>query len=139
MKKKFYIIGVPSSYGMGLMAIVFEHMSNIIWAVKNNYIPIVDMMHYNNPYFKDNREFRDNVWEYYFEQPCNITLNDIYEDSEVIISSNDWFEKSKMIDFGCLDGSKNPFNLLFIRKYKKAFYKKHPEYFIIIKIIIKNI
>ena len=34
-----------------------------------------------------------------------------------------------MIDFGCLDGSKNPFNLLFIRKYKKAFYKKHPEYF----------
>ena len=96
MKKKFYIIGVPSSYGMGLTAIVFQYMYNIIWAVKNDYIPIVDMMHYNNSYFKDNREFRDNVWEYYFEQPFNITLNDIDEESEVIIGHHEWYENNKM-------------------------------------------
>lgn len=34
-----------------------------------------------------------------------------------------------MVDFSCLDGSKNPFNLFRIRGYKKAFYREHPEYF----------
>lgn len=34
-----------------------------------------------------------------------------------------------MVDFSCLDGSKNPFNLFFIKRYKKSFYKAHPEYF----------
>ena len=34
-----------------------------------------------------------------------------------------------MVDFSCLDGSKNPFNLFSIRRYKKKFYRQHPEYF----------
>jgi len=33
------------------------------------------------------------------------------------------------VDYGCLDGSKNPLNLIFVKKYKRAFYKAHPEYF----------
>lgn len=34
-----------------------------------------------------------------------------------------------MISYSSLDGSKNPLNLLRIRRYKKAFYKEHPSYF----------
>jgi hypothetical protein len=34
-----------------------------------------------------------------------------------------------MVDFSCLDGSKNPFNVFRIGRYKKAFYKEHPSYF----------
>lgn len=34
-----------------------------------------------------------------------------------------------MVDFSCLDGSKNPLNLFRIRRYKRKFYKEHPEYF----------
>lgn len=34
-----------------------------------------------------------------------------------------------MVDLSCLDGSKNPFNLFRIKRYKKAFAKEHPTYF----------
>lgn len=34
-----------------------------------------------------------------------------------------------MVDYSCLDGSKNPFNLFRIWRYKRKFYKQHPEYF----------
>lgn len=34
-----------------------------------------------------------------------------------------------MVDYSCLDGSKNPFNILSIKKYKKSFYKENPTYF----------
>jgi len=34
-----------------------------------------------------------------------------------------------MVDYSCLDGSKNPLNFFAIRRYKRKFYKAHPEYF----------
>lgn len=34
-----------------------------------------------------------------------------------------------MVDLSCLDGSKNPFNLIRIKRYKKSFAKEHPTYF----------
>ena len=34
-----------------------------------------------------------------------------------------------MVDYSCLDGSKNPLNWFRIRLYKRKFYKAHPEYF----------
>ena len=33
------------------------------------------------------------------------------------------------VDFNCLDGSKNPLNLVRIILYKRKFYREHPEYF----------
>lgn len=34
-----------------------------------------------------------------------------------------------MIDLECMQGSKNPFNVLKVRKFRKSFYKEHPSYF----------
>lgn len=34
-----------------------------------------------------------------------------------------------MIDYSCLDGSKNPVNIFRLKKYRKTFYKEHPSYF----------
>lgn len=34
-----------------------------------------------------------------------------------------------MVDLSCLSGSKNFLNLLFLGKYKRNFYREHPEYF----------
>lgn len=48
-------------------------------AIRLGYTPIIDMQHHDNQYFKDGRKFKDNVWEYYFKQPCGINLNDIYK------------------------------------------------------------
>ena len=64
MNRKFYIIGVTYNVE-GLFAIVNSIINHCIYAEKNNYIPIVDMQHYQNQYFKDNRVFKDNTWEYF--------------------------------------------------------------------------
>ena len=68
------------------MAIAMNNLCYVVSAIKDGYIPIIDMKHYTNRYFKDNREYKDNAWEYYFEQPVGCNLGDIDDFSEVIIS-----------------------------------------------------
>lgn len=86
--KTFYIIAYNGGIG-GLFAIYYQILWHIIYAFDNGYIPVVDMQHYYNQYFKDNRIYKDNSWEYYFKQPCNISLNDLTEDCNIIISKDD--------------------------------------------------
>lgn len=85
--KKIYVIAVTYPIE-GLFAIVNSILDHTIAAKKKDYIPIVDLKHYYNQYFKSKRVFKDNAWEYFFEQPCGYSLNDIDEDSEVVISPN---------------------------------------------------
>lgn len=90
MQKTFYItVGVSKTTGFGAM--VLRELYNIAYAVKCGYIPIVDLKHHNNQYFKDNREYKDNVWEYYFKQPFDFGLEDIKDDDKVIISTEQDF------------------------------------------------
>lgn len=87
MDKKFYIIGVSRPID-GLFALLHSVINHCIYAEKQGYIPIVDMKHYSNQYFKDNREYKDNVWEYFFEQPAGYTLDVLDENSKIVISKN---------------------------------------------------
>ena len=63
-KRNIYGIGVSHSTD-GLASIVKTTLNHVVYASNNNYIPIVDLKHYKNPYFKENREFKDNIWEYF--------------------------------------------------------------------------
>ena len=86
-QKKFYIIGV--SYDIeGLCAIMTSVTAHCLYARSQGYIPIVDMKHYQNQYFKDDRAYKDNSWEYYFKQPDGYSLKDIDINSEIILSKN---------------------------------------------------
>lgn len=85
--QKYYIIAV-SHKTCGLFAILKNTIAHILYALEQGYIPVVDLKHYQNQYFKDNRTFQDNTWDYFFEQPFNIRLEDIPSDADVIISDN---------------------------------------------------
>ena len=87
--------------------------SHILYALDNNYIPVVDMKNCYSQYFKDNRNFKDNVWEYYFEQPTEYNLENIEPDAEIIISENSFFADDKH-KLTCKDLPINSFNA----KYK---------------------
>ena len=90
MQKTFYITtGVGNTTGFGAM--LLKETYNIAYAIKCGYIPIVDLKHHNNQYFKEKREYKDNVWEYFFKQPLGFSLDDIKEDDLVIISSESTF------------------------------------------------
>lgn len=43
------------------------------------------MQHSASLFFKDGRVYKDNVWEYFFEQPANVTLKDLDENSLIIM------------------------------------------------------
>lgn len=87
MSRKIYIVARTFKIE-GLFAIVNSVINHCEYAYDNGYIPIVDMKHYANQYFKDGRIFKDNSWEYFFEQPSGIGLDDIQDEDEIVISKN---------------------------------------------------
>ena len=86
-ERPYYIIGkeYPRS---GLFALYIWICAQIIYAKQQGYIPVVDMKHYKNQFFKDNREYQDNVWEYFFEQPEGIGLDDIPKGAKIIMAGD---------------------------------------------------
>jgi hypothetical protein len=87
--KIYYIIGYNFSTGNGLGSIVTVIMTHILYAVHMGYIPVVDLKNFDCAYFKDNTKGKDNVWEYFFEQPYNISLDDIEENATIIHSNQE--------------------------------------------------
>jgi hypothetical protein len=83
--KTFYIIGIDEGWA-GLFAILSHQLSHIAYAVERGYIPIIDLQNYYSQYLGDNELFKENAWEYFFEQPVGYRLNDIKKASNVIKS-----------------------------------------------------
>ena len=80
-KKTFYIIGNYIRQD-GLFAMYKHIISHVLYAQESGFIPIVDLQHYPNQYFKDGKAFKENTWEYYFEQPAGYSLKDIKQDMQ---------------------------------------------------------
>ncbi len=90
IKRKLYIVGI-SGNERGLLSIVTSVMNHIIYAVCTGKVPVVDLKYRKSIYFKDGRQFRDNVWEYFFKQPFKLSLSDISENDDVEISLDSHF------------------------------------------------
>lgn len=84
-----YIIRRPSK-NVGLLSYVITILGHVQKAVDMGYKVVVDMKNYENMY-RQNR--RDNAWEYFFEQPSNISLNDAYKSKNVILAADMILEK----------------------------------------------
>ena len=102
-KRTFYVVSrVCNTTGIG--AIMGGYASHILYALDNGYIPVIDLKHFNNQYFKDGRARKDNSWEYYFDQPCGYTLDDIDENNdEIIISKNSLHAPDKDYGIAAMD------------------------------------
>ena len=87
--RKLYII-TSNRANIGIGALILRSLFHCAHAIKNGYIPLVDLQHCENQYFKEKRKYKDNVWEYYLKQPMGLGLNDIKDEDEIYIS-NDTF------------------------------------------------
>ena len=95
-KKIFYII--KRSPGGGLFSNFLFVLKNISYALKNKYIPIIDMKNFPTKYNELKNIYNTkNVWELYFNQVSNYKLSEIYKSKNVIIC-NDNFQ-IKLHDF----------------------------------------
>lgn len=73
--------------GAGLFSNVNHVLRGIIYAEKNNMIPIVDMKNYPVDYSKFLPYNKSkNAWEYFFRPISNMTLNEAYKSKNVILS-----------------------------------------------------
>jgi hypothetical protein len=81
--KTFYITGVADTRG-GLFWLMLFNLNRIAYALQQGWIPIVDWQNQPNQYLEKGCLYKENAWEYYFEQPCNYNLNSIKHSKNVI-------------------------------------------------------
>ena len=86
-KPTYYIIRRQSE-STGLFARFNMIAGRIRHALTNGWLPVVDMQNYPNPYLPPEKFGKENSWEYYFEQPLRIGLEQAYAGDNVILSED---------------------------------------------------
>lgn len=99
-KKEIYIVR-RSGMKLGLCSYFNVILGKIAYAKENNYIPVVDMQHFNNSLLGEKDYGKRNAWEFFFEQPDNIELVDAYHSRKIILSDSksDLFMPNDSMDF----------------------------------------
>lgn len=88
--KKYYIIRRDNNL-VGLFSYVITHIYYIKDAIERGYIPVIDMLHYDNQYRLFGR-MPSNTWEFFFEQPLKKGLRSVslhMNTSEVLLGCSD--------------------------------------------------
>lgn len=85
-KPTYYIIRrVSESSGL---ADRYSRVASHVWyALSKGWLPVVDMQNYPNPYLAPEKFGKENSWEYYFEQPLRIGLEQAYSGENIILST----------------------------------------------------
>ena len=78
----------------------YDEYGACAYAVKQGYIPVIDMQNGRNTYLEEGKVGRENAWEYYFEQPCGYRLADIRDAKNVILSDGLITEKMSILISG---------------------------------------
>ncbi len=83
-KPTYYIIRRESKTS-GLADRYTRTASHIWYALTKGCLPVVDMQNYPNPYLAPEKLGVENSWEYYFEQPLRIGLEEAYAGENIIL------------------------------------------------------
>ena len=85
-KPTYYIIR-RSWITTGLFALYKIFAAHVRYALSKGWLPVVDMQNYPNAYLPPEKLGKENSWEYYFEQPLCIGLEQAYGGENVILST----------------------------------------------------
>lgn len=67
---------------LGLFAYYITNLAWIEYALRNDYIPVIDMKNYANTFHMQGEVGKINTYEYYFEQPCSISVDEALKSSK---------------------------------------------------------
>lgn len=117
--KIYYIIGFDDPYG-GLFWLINKVLMHISYAEEKGYIPVVDMKNYSSQYLEPQMLHKENAWEYFFKQPCDISLESISKSKNIVLAKKDSSPNSKhfMGNFYENDSWINHFSRLFSKYIK---------------------
>ena len=74
-EKKLCVIYIGDTKG-GFFSCFIKILAGLSYAYRHELTPVVDMKNYPNPYLEDEELGRINSWEYYFKQPCDVSLEE---------------------------------------------------------------
>lgn len=81
--KTIYVIKPDYQDGVeGLLSLLYKQVLYIDYAKKNGFVPYVDWKNFKTQYY----DGINNVWEYFFEQPAEISEKEVYASRNVYIS-----------------------------------------------------
>lgn len=75
--------------GLGLFAYYVTMLARIEYALRHQMIPVIDMKNYANTFHRENEVGEINTWELFFEQPCNISLEEALKSGKARYVWND--------------------------------------------------
>lgn len=85
--KKYMILRMGSylTATAGLGWYILYALNGIRFAIENGYVPVVDWKNGKLPQYDASKVGKENVWEYFFEQPCNVDLETAYESEDFFV------------------------------------------------------
>lgn len=77
---------------LNLLANYSYAVSHIAYAKERGWIPIIDQLHYP-VYNKEDGPINgtENPWEYFWRQPWDVTLEEVYQSKHVVLSKRSWY------------------------------------------------
>ena len=78
--KKILRINAKDPHLRGLMSYLLQVLNNLKWSDENEYTPLVDLC--GPSYWLHDKEYGDNIWEYFFAPVSDITLTPTEEEIE---------------------------------------------------------
>lgn len=83
LNKIIYVIKPDYQDGVeGLLSLTYKHILYIDYAKHKGYIPYVDWKNYKTQYY----DGVNNVWNYFFKQPSDISEKEVYSSKKVYLS-----------------------------------------------------
>lgn len=85
--KTFYVIRRGDGHA-GINSQFNTDMGYLRYAIRQGWIPIIDMQNYPNEYLEEEEFGKKNAWDFYFKQPYagQYSLKEVYESKNVILS-----------------------------------------------------
>ena len=83
-KPTYYIIRRKWT-GVGIFSNFIVFAGHIRYALSNGWLPVVDMQNYSNSLIEPEKLGKENAWEYFFEQPLRIGLEQAYSGENIIL------------------------------------------------------
>ena len=81
--KTVYIVKPDYQDGVeGLLSLLYKQILYIDFAKENKYIPFVDWKNYKTQYY----DGENNVWNFFFKQPSELTEEEVYQSKNVYLS-----------------------------------------------------
>lgn len=87
-KDKTFFVIYHNQENVGLYSTIFYFLPYIDYAIRKNYIPIIDLKRaYLSSLQDEDKRGIENAWEYYYEQPIQkYTLEEVYQSRHVIMN-----------------------------------------------------